>query len=160
MSSPIKDSTVSFLSTVKMFFLKDLSSLSDEQLNSKPNGTARKPIDFCYEVVTANKGILSMLKREPQDSAPPEHEKDGIWTAAPDGYTRGQLEADVTGSLDDIIALVSSLSEEELVAPVQSWFGEVPLFSFASFAGTHTNYHNGQLAYVAELGGDLDNHWF
>ncbi len=127
---------------------------------SKPNGCARKPIDFCYEVVSANQGILKMLKQEPAEGSRAEEEKDGQWTAAPVGYTRAQLEADVTGSLDAIIEFVSGLSEEQLVAPIQSWFGEVPLFSFASFAGTHTNYHNGQLAYVAELGGDLDNHWF
>lgn len=101
-----------------------------------------------------------MLKQEPPAEPHGDDEKDGIWTAAPVGYTRAQLEADVTSSIDDIIAFVSTLSEEQLVAPIQSWFGEVPLFSFASFAGTHTNYHNGQLAYVAELNGDLANHWF
>ncbi len=160
MSTPIKDSTVSFLSTVKAFFLKDLASLTDEQLMSKPNGVARKPIDFCYEVVSANQGILKMLKQEPADESRGEDEKDGIWTAAPAGYNRANLEADVTGSLDAIIEFVSGLTEAQLVAPIQSWFGEVPLFSFASFAGTHTNYHNGQLAYVAELNGDMTNHWF
>ncbi|MEI8280929.1 MAG: hypothetical protein WCG75_00850 [Armatimonadota bacterium] len=159
MSTPIKDSTVSFLSMTKTFFLKDLGTITDEQLMTKPNGKARRPIDFSYEVVGANRGILKMLKQEPP-SEQPEGEKDGIWAAAPAGYTRGQLETDLTASLDAIVEYVSGLTEEQLVAPIQSWFGEVPLFSFAMFAGTHTNYHNGQLAYVAELNGDLENHWF
>lgn len=159
MSTPIKDSTVSFLGMAKGFYLKDLATITDEQLNTKPNGKARRPIDFSYEVVSANRGILGMLKQEPP-AEEPEGQKDGIWVAAPDGYNRAQLEADLSSSIDDIIGFVSGLSEEQLVAVIPSWFGEVPLFSFAMFAGVHTNYHNGQLAYVAELNGDLDNHWF
>jgi uncharacterized damage-inducible protein DinB len=160
MSTPIKDSTVSFLAMVKQFFLKDLTALSDEQLNSKPNGVARRPIDFSYEVVTVNQGILKALKQEPADESRAEDEKDGIWTAAPEGYTRAQLEVDLVASIDAIIEFISGLSEEQLSANIPSWCGEVPLFSFASFAGTHTNYHNAQLAYVAQLSGDLSNHWF
>jgi hypothetical protein len=142
------------------FFLKDLAALTDDQLNSKPNGSARKPIDFCYECVGANRGVLRMLKQLPAPENEPEGEKDGQWTAAPKGYTRAQLESDIAESVNDIVSFVSSQSEEQLVSLVPSWFGEVPMFSFASFAGTHTNYHTGQLAYIAELNGDLENHWF
>ncbi len=159
MSTPIKDSTVNFLMMTKGFYLKDLATISDEQLTSKPNGKARRPIDFSYEVVSANRGILSMLKQEPP-SEQPEGPKDGIWAAAPEGYSRAQLETDLSASIDNIVGFVSGLSEEQLVAVIPSWFGEVPLFSFAMFAGVHTNYHNGQIAYVSELAGDLDNHWF
>ena len=160
MSTPIKDSLVGFLSMVKSFYLKDLATLSDEQLTSKPNGVARKPIDFSYEVVSVNRGILRMLQELPKEENAVEDEKDGTWTAAPKGYTRAQLEADLSASLDDIANFVSGLSEEQLVKVIPTWFGESPLFSFASFAGTHTNYHSAQIAYVAQLGGDLDNHWF
>ena len=160
MSTPIKDSVVGFLSMAKSFYLKDLAALSDEQLTSKPNGTARKPIDFSYEVITVNRGILRMLKQEPKDENQPEEEKDGEWTAAPKGYTRAQLEADLGSSLDGIAKYVSSLSEDELLAVIPTWFGESPLFSFASFAGTHAMYHAGQVSYAAQLGGDMANHWF
>jgi hypothetical protein len=160
MSTPIKDATVGQLTNIKNFYLKDLASISDEQLTSKPNGCARKPIDFSYEVVSVNHGILGMLKNEPVDENRPEGEKDGKWTAAPKDYTRAQLEADLTSSIDGIIEYVSTLTEDQLVAIIPSWFGEVPLFSFASFAGTHAMYHAAQIAYVAQLGGDLENHWF
>jgi len=160
MSTPLKDATVGQLSMIKSFYLKDLASVTDEQLMSKPNGCARRPIDFSYEVVNVNQGILGMLKQQPADETRAEGEKDGIWTAAPAGYTRAQLETDLTSSMDAIIEFVSSSTEEQLLAKIPSWFGEVPMFSFAMFAGTHTNYHNAQLAYVAQMGGDLDNHWF
>lgn len=163
MSTPIKDATVAQLETIKMFFLKDLAVLSDEQLMSKPNGSARKPIDFGYEVASANRNICRMLKQLPpeaEDESRAEAEKDGEWTAAPAGYTRAQLEADIVGSLDEIIAVVSDSTEEQLLTKIPTWFGEQPMYSFAAFAAMHTNYHNGQLAYVAQLGGDMKNYWF
>ena len=160
MSTPIKDSTVGFLTMTKNFYLKDLALLSDEQLTSKPNGCARRPIDFSYEVLAVNKGILRTLKQEPKDENQPEEDKDGIWTAAPKGYTRGELETDLAASVDEIIEYLSGLSEEQLLSNIPTWFGEGPLFAFASFAGTHTMYHGAQIAYVAQLGGDMENHWF
>ena len=160
MSTPIKDATVGQLSMIKMFYLKDLGSLTDDQLMSKPNGCARRPIDFSYEVVSVNRGILGMLKQEPADESRAEEEKDGIWTAAPAGYTRAQLEADLSDSMDAIITYISNSTEEQLLAKIPSWFGEVPMFSFAMFAGTHTNYHGAQVSYVAQMGGDMENHWF
>ncbi|MBS1702178.1 MAG: DinB family protein [Armatimonadetes bacterium] len=160
MSTPIKDATVGQLSTLKSFFLKDLSSLSDEQLNSKPNGCARKPIDFCYEVVSVNQEICRMLQQLPADESRGEGEKDGQWTAAPKGYTREQLEADFAASMDAIVEVVSGASEEKLLANIPTWFGEQPMYSFAMFAGIHANYHNAQISYVAQMGGDLKNYWF
>jgi len=163
MSTPIKDATVGQLNVLKGFFLKDLGSLTDDQLNSKPNGCARRPIDFCYEVVSANHGICRMLQQLPpdeSDEARAEGEKDGEWTAAPKGYTRAQLETDFTSSMDAIIDVVANSSEDQLTTKIPTWFGEQPMFSFAMFAGMHANYHNGQLAYVAQLNGDLKNYWF
>ena len=160
MSTPIKDATAGQLSTIKSFFLKDLATLSDEQLTSKPNGCARRPIDFGYEVVAVNQGSARVLQELPTDESRAEAEKDGEWTAAPKGYTRGQLVSDFEASMDEIIGVVNNASEEQLLAKIPTWFGEQPMFSFASFAGTHVMYHGAQLAYVAQLGGDLKNHWF
>ncbi len=163
MSTPIKDATVGQLTVLKGFFLKDLNSLSDEQLMAKPNGCARRPIDFGYEVANVNRGISRMLQQLPpeeSDEARAEAEKDGEWTAAPAGYTRENLIQDFSASMDEIIAVVANASEEQLLAKIPTWFGEQPMFSFAMFAGMHTNYHNGQLSYVAQLNGDLKNYWF
>lgn len=163
MSTPIKDATVGQLNVIKGFFLKDLGSLTDDQLTSKPNGCARRPIDFAYEVVEVNRGICRMLQQlpaEPHDESRGEAEKDGEWTAAPKGYTRDQLVDDFTSSVDAIIDVVSNSTEDQLLNKIPTWFGEQPMYSFAAFAGMHTNYHNAQLAYVAQLNGDLKNYWF
>lgn len=160
MSTPIKDATAGTLTTIKSFFLKDLATLSDEQLMEKPNGCARRPMDFSYELVEVNNGICRMLKQEPADESRAEGEKDGIWTAAPQGYTREQLVKDFEASMDAIIDVVNNSTEEQLLTKIPTWFGEQPMFSFAAFAGTHVMYHNAQLSYVAQLGGDMKNHWF
>ena len=163
MSTPVKDATLTQLGMMKQFFLKDLASLSDEQLTAKPNGCARRPLDFCYEVTSVNKSIyhaLQQLPPAPVGENRAEAEKDGEWTAAPKGYTRDQLVADFSSSMDDIIALVAESSEEKLLSNIPTFFGEQPMFSFATFAGIHAMYHNAQVAYVAQLGGDLKNHWF
>lgn len=163
MSTPIKDATVGQLNVLKSFFLKDLGSLTDEQLTIKPNGCARRPIDFAYEVVSVNNGICRMLQQLPpaeSDADRAEAEKDGEWTAAPKGYTRAQLEADFEKSMESIINVVSRSTEDQLLAKIPTWFGEQPMFAFAMFAGMHVNYHNAQLSYVAQLNGDMKNHWF
>ncbi|HLO97428.1 MAG TPA: DinB family protein [Fimbriimonas sp.] len=159
MSTVISDAVVSGLEMVSKFFLVDLATLSDEQVTQKANGTARSPLNFGYEVVAVAERGLAIIKGEkpePFDLL----EKEGDWVIAPASYTRQQLASDFERVHNEVIAQFRGKTDEEMMATVDSFFGPGPLFSIGNFLTMHANYHNAQLSYIAQLGGDLKNHWW
>jgi hypothetical protein len=159
MSTVISDAVVGSLEMVSKFFLVDLATLTDEQVMQKANGTARSPINFGYEVVAvAERGLATIRGQKPDgwDLL----EKEGDWVIAPASYTRQQLAADFGRIHNEIIAEFRGKSDEDMMATVESFFGPGPLFSIGNFLVMHANYHTAQFSYVAQLGGDLKNHWW
>jgi hypothetical protein len=63
-------------------------------------------------------------------------------------------------SISEVRAIVEGMSEEDMLSPRQSFFGEKSAYWVAQFRAIHTNYHNGQLNVVQGLGGDGKNNWF
>lgn len=141
--------------------MKDLDQLSEEQVQTSPGGSARKPIDYVFECARVNDFIYLRLTNGDVGSAWAGIERDeNNFIIAPPELTKEAASKDFSESLLKIHKLVEDASDEEMLRVVKTSMGEEPFYSLANFAAVHCNYHNGQLAQVQGLGGDGKNHWF
>ena len=161
MSSNVREATLEFISDIHKFFLKDLDQLSEEQVQSSPGGSARRPIDYVFECELVHRFIAARLMGgDPAKAWEGTVRDDNGFIVAPDGLTKEQARAGFSDSLMAIHELVAKASDEELLQVIKTSSGEEPFYSLAMFAAVHSNYHNGQLAQVQGLAGDGKNHWF
>lgn len=161
MSTSIKQCTLDLLDSMGGFFAKDLELLSEEQVMSSPGGAARRPIDYVHEVTIVNRGIACQLRGEdPSQLFGAQAHDDNKFIVAPDSLTHAQAIESFKASIAEVRGVVETMSEEDMLAPRQSFFGERPAYWVAQFVAIHTNYHNGQLNVVQGLGGDGRNNWF
>ena len=143
------------------FFAKDLELLTEEQVMQSPGGAARRPIDYVHEVTIVNRGIACHLRGEDPNPLFAEQSHDGDkFIVAPSSLTHGEALEAFKASISEVRAIVVGMSEEDMLSPRQSFFGEKPAYWVAQFVAIHTNYHNGQLNVVQGLGGDGKNNWF
>jgi hypothetical protein len=144
------------LESVKADYAKDLAALPHEALEVGPGGSARAPYDFTYEVVVVNDRMANAIKGVANGPWP----FDG-WAVAPAEFrNRERAVAEITRSLDGMIATWSALGEDEIDREITSPTGAkaTPL-DFALMCVQHTGYHDAQLNYVQTLNGDMDIHW-
>ena len=141
-----------FESAVELF-VKDIEALEESQLEGC-NGSARKPIDFAYEVGILNQHIARRVLSEPS-SLPNE----GWIVAPPEFRSKAAVTALLRESAETLLAATRTLGEDGGDRTVPTSEGETPVFDLVYFAAMHTMYHDGQLNYVQAIAGDLAVHW-
>ena len=161
MAASIKQCTLDLLDSMGGFFAKDLELLSERQVMTSPGRAARRPIDYVHEVTVVNRGIACQLRGEDPNSLFGEQSHDeNKFIVAPTTLTKSEAVAAFKQSIAEVREIVDGMSEEDMLTPRQSFFGEKPAYWVAQFVAIHTNYHNGQLNLVQGLGGDGKNNWF
>jgi hypothetical protein len=161
MATNVREATLEFIESVNKFFLADLDALSEEQVQTSPGGSARRPIDFVHECSLIHKFMVCRLTDvDPKPVMANEKQDENGFIIAPEGLTKGAAREAFDSSLKEIHFLVKNASDEELMRVIKTSSGEEPFYSLAMFAATHSNYHNAQLAQIQGLGGDGTNHWF
>jgi hypothetical protein len=161
MAASIKQCTLDLLDSMGGFFAKDLELLSEQQVMTSPGGAARRPIDYVHEVTVVNRGIACQLRGEDPNPLFGEQSHDeNKFIVAPTKLTKSEAVAAFKQSITEVREIVDGMSEEDMLTPRQSFFGEKPAYWVAQFVAIHTNYHNGQLNLVQGLGGDGKNNWF
>lgn len=161
MSASIKQCTLDLIDSMGGFFAKDFALLSEEQVMTSPGGAARRPIDYVHEVTVVNRGIACQLRGEdPSPLFGEQSHDENKFIVAPDSLSHADALEAFKASVSEVRAVVDGMSEEDMLAPRQSFFGEKPAYWVAQFVAIHTNYHNGQLNVVQGLGGDGKNNWF
>lgn len=161
MATTVKETTLENICDVKKFFLLDLGALSEDAVQNSPGGSARKPIDYIFESAIVIDFICKRLKLEDLSNFWADYPRDeNGFMVAPTGFTKEQATQQFTQSIDRLIELVESSSDEDMLKVVPTSSGEEPFFSLAMFAATHAMYHGAQLAVVQGLLGDPKNHWF
>lgn len=126
-----------------------------------PVGAVRRPIDYVHEFTIVNLGVACQLRGEDPNPLFAEQSHDGDkFIVTPSSQTHvGALEA-FKASISEVRAIVEGMSEEDMLAPRWSFFGEKPAYWVVQFVVIHSEYHNGQLNMVHSLGGDGKNNWF
>lgn len=161
MSASIKQCTLDLLDSMGGFFAKDLELLSEQQVMTSPGGAARRPIDYVHEVTVVNRGIACQLRGEDPSALFGEQQHDeNKFIVAPDSLTHAVALDAFKASMAEVRGVVDGMSEEDMMATRESFFGPKPAYWVAQFVAIHTNYHNGQLNVVQGLGGDGKNNWF
>lgn len=150
------ESAVKAIEQATAFYHKDLEALSEEQILNCPGGSARKPIDFTYEVALINRRIAARLIGAEPPAAP---EGDDWWIAPDEIRSKEGILAYMAESSAALLEAARSLSEEEASKMVGTPGSERPAFALANFAAMHTMYHDAQLNFVQSLAGDLAMHW-
>ena len=137
-------------------YLDDLEAMPEEQLLESAGGSARKAVDFTFEVALLNRRVAARLRGTDPPSAP---EGDEWWTAPEELRSKDAIIRYMRESLDELAAAARSIPESEagrmVGAPGQEW----PAYTLAQFASMHTMYHDAQLNFIQSLSGDLTMHW-
>ncbi|MBS1716073.1 MAG: DinB family protein [Armatimonadetes bacterium] len=155
MSLDLKAHMSQSLERVLRLYVQDLEALDDVRLGQSLGGTARKPIDFTYEVAFVNRRIAKRLRGE--DPGP--FDADG-WITAPDGFTgKAEAIAELSASVQEVLDAWDRVDEADLGREIETPGGPTNAFKVMMMAVTHTNYHDAQLNYVQSLLGDDEMHW-
>ena len=158
MSTSIKQCTLELLDSMGGFFAQDLELLSEEQVMYSPGGAARRPIDYVHEVTVVNRGIACQLRGEDPNPLFSEQQQDeNKFVIAPSSLTHQEALVAFKASIAEVREIVNGMSEEDMLAPRHSFFGEKPAYWVAQFVAIH---NNGQLNVIQGLGGDGKNNWF
>jgi len=151
----LKASMAESLERVLRLYIKDLEAIDDVRLRQSLGGTARKPIDFTYEVALVNRRIAARMRGE--DPGP--FDADG-WITAPDEFTgKAEAIAELSASGQEVLDAWNALGEDGLSQEIVTPGGSSNPFKMMMMAVTHTNYHDAQLNYVQSLLGDDEMHW-
>ena len=155
MSLDLKAHMVESLERVLKFYVNDLEAIDDARLGQSLGGTARKPIDFTYEVAFVNRRIAKRLRGE--DPGPFDSEG---WITAPEAFqTKAEAIAELKASVEEVLTAWKALPDSELDREIVTPGGNSNPFKMMSMAVNHTNYHDAQLNYIQSLLGDDEMHW-
>lgn len=155
MATMLKSKLTESLADLKNYVLKDIRALSEEQFVQAPAPNTRRPIDFMYETAEVNKMLAKRIRREEVIRTPQEG-----WMVAPEGFkTKAQAEEAISASIDELLAAVEPMTEEQMHDMVPTSQGDTPIWDLLMFASFHTIYHDGQLTYVQQIHGDMKMHW-
>ena len=140
---------------VSQFLGKDIKAMSDEVLASCPGGKARCAFDLIYELAMVNRMMASLITGEAKDVAIPSG-----WTLAPADYrSKDKAQADLQGSIAELLAAYDNVPDEKLAEPITTPFGTMPASQLLNMLNGHMMYHSGQLNYIQTIHGDDVFHW-
>lgn len=156
-SLDIKEHLVGFLRHSGDLYCKDLAATPEDKLTQSPMGCARSPRDFTAECVGYNRFAAATLRGEKRER-PSDEERNAFVQSLDTGE---KLRTALADSVEDLAQAVSASSADDLSREVVApWGARMSAFSLAHIAGTHMQYHDGQLNYFQCLHGDDAMHWF
>ena len=136
-------------------YIKDLESMSEEDLMNGMGGSERKAIDFTYEVSLANRRFASRIRGEEPEPWP-----EGGWVTAPeDQKTKAAAIAGIKESMKQLIDAWENTPTDEITRTIVVPSGETSPLDLVFSCCWHSGYHDAQLNYLQELKGDLKMHW-
>lgn len=150
----IKTLLIKQIENAGKYYVSDLKSLTDEQLNAA-QGSARKAADFTYEVAVVNQRVAARLRGE--DPGPWTGE--GWMTAPAEMANQDSLIEAIELSIKAVVDALAALPDEHLTNTLQLGENKTSLFELATMALVHTSYHDAQLNYLQSLHGDTEVHW-
>ena len=150
------DTAIKAVEQATAFYIKDLEVMTDDQLLQSAGGTARKAIDFSYEVGEVTLQFASRLKgEEPAPSLSGDE-----WAVAPEGLrSKVAMIEYIKSASDELISAAKAIPEDEIGKLVGSPGRERPAYALVNFGGMHIMYHDAQLNFIQSLKGDLAMHW-
>jgi hypothetical protein len=151
------DLAVKGMETAKDFYVKDLEAMTDEQVLGSAGGSARKAVDFSYELGFINLQVAARLRGEEPPKSP---DGDEWMVAPPELQTKSAITEYVGTACQAIIDAAKAIPEDEIGKLIGSPGRERPTYAQVNFAWMHTMYHDAQLNFIQSLGGDTAMHWF
>lgn len=137
-------------------YLSDLDAMSEEQILGSAGGTARKAVDFTYEVALINRRIAARLA----GTEPPPAPEGDEWMVAPEELrSKSAITEYMRTACEELATATKGIPESESGRMVGAPGSERPAFVLANFAALHTMYHDAQLNFIQSLSGDLAVHW-
>ena len=112
-------------------YLKDLDAMSEEQILASPGGSARKAVDFTYEVGYINRRIAARMTKT---DGPPAFEGDGWMEAPAELQSKAAIIAYMSESSEVILAAGRAITEEAAVEIVGPDGMSRPLYAWLNFA--------------------------
>jgi hypothetical protein len=151
----IKELLGQWLTEAKSEYVKDLESMSHDQLLYQPTPSARTPYDFTYEVVVVNRRIAARLRGEDPGKWPYES-----FVLAPGEFqNQATAIAEFSASMDEVASALEAFGENDLDREIQLSEGTTTPISLAHMCSAHASYHDAQLNYIQSTYGDLKVHW-
>jgi len=151
------DAALKAMESAASFYSKDLEALPEEQILNSAGGSARKPVDFTYEVGLINRQVAARLRGDEPPASP---EGDDWWVAPEELRSKAAIAAYIAEGCQEIIAAACALPAEEIGKMIGSPGRERPAYALVQFASMHTMYHDAQLNFIQSLSGDSKMHWF
>ena len=151
------DAAIKGMENAAKFYANDLEALTEEQILTSPGGTARKAIDFTYEVAFLNHQFAARLCGEEPIPSP---DGDDWMTAPTELQTKEAIAAYLADGCAKVISAAQAIPEAEIGKMVGTPGRERPAYALVNFAAMHTMYHDAQLNYIQSLSGDDKMHWF
>jgi hypothetical protein len=140
---------------VAQLLSKDLNAMSNEVLASCPGGKARCGFDLVYELAEVNRMMASLIRGESKEVSLPDS-----WTLAPADYrSKEQAQADLQGSINELLAAFENVPEDKLEEDLSTPLGQMPAGKLMAAMNSHMMYHSGQLNYIQTIHGDDAFHW-
>lgn len=150
------ESAVKSIEHAAKHYMQDLDAMSEDQIMQSAGGSARKAVDFTFEVALINRRLAARLRgAEP----PAQPDGDDWWTAPEELQSKVAITDYMRAAMDDLLDAAKSIPESEGGKLVGSPGHERPAFALAEFASMHTMYHDAQLNFIQSLSGDLAMHW-
>jgi hypothetical protein len=135
-------------------YRKDLEAMTEEQIMSSVAGTARRAVDFTYEVALLNRDAAARILGT-ERPAEPEGE---WWTAPPELESKQAIYDYMVESCTQLIeAAKANVDNGDLNIGLE---GKVrPAYDLVNFSSMHTMYHSAQLNFIQTMSGDMKMHW-
>jgi len=151
------DAALKAMESATNFYAKDLEALTEEQILNSAGGSARKPVDFTYEVGLINRQVAARLRGDEPPASP---EGDDWWIAPDELRSKAAIAAYIAEGCKEIIDAAGALPADEIGKMIGSPGRERPAYALVQFASMHTMYHDAQLNFIQSLSGDATMHWF
>lgn len=155
MAPSVKGDISESLKNGSQLLYKDINAMSDEMLANCPGGKARCGFDLLFEIASVNRMFAGIMRGDGNEAQRP----DG-WVVAPSDYRSKEVALkNVTESVNELLAAIDGLSDDQLAKPLETPLGTMPVARLASMMGSHMMYHSGQLNYIQTIHGDDAFHW-
>lgn len=133
----------------------DLEAMPEDLLAKSPGGTARRPLDFTYEIVVINRRIACRLRNED----PGKFAFEG-WVTAPVEFAAKEVVLrEFNDTCQAVLDAYDAVPEDEIERVIPLPQGQTSPLDLATLMASHTMYHDAQLNYAQCLAGDDQMHW-
>jgi len=152
------DQCQTYLTSVKGRLLTTFAAVPDDKLNWKPSPTAKSAIQLAAHAANSNFSLSRMIRRDPAPVGSMEELHEAMAKAEAAITTREQLIETLEKSTAEVIAALSTLDDESIVAIVPSPFFTAPMSFWMNLPARHIDNHAAQIDYLQTIWGDQEWH--